>query len=141
MITGSCTFTPTTYDVIVDDLKGKPYRLYKDNLENEIDADSCKYVVKANKVLAKLAKKKASQGGGYDHWNDLISKKKKKKASAAGKEDPVAGIMDLMKDMYDSGGDEMKKMVGETMMTQRGGKLGNDMPGMGGMGGMGDMDG
>lgn len=45
--------------------------------------------------------------------------------------------MDLMKDMYDSGDDNMKKMIGETMLKQREGKL--DKGGMGGMGGLDDL--
>jgi hypothetical protein len=40
-----------------------------------------------------------------------------------------------MRDMYESGDDKMKKMIGETMMKQRNGELNND--GMGGMGGGG----
>ena len=34
----------------------------------------------------------------------------------AAQDDPTAGIMDLMKDMYDSGDDQMKKTIGEAMM-------------------------
>jgi len=51
-----------------------------------------------------------------------------------------------MKDMYDEGDDNMKKMIGETMYKQRMGQLNNGkddmmggMGGMGGFGGMGDM--
>ena len=52
--------------------------------------------------------------------------------------------MNMMKDMYESGDDSMKKMIGETMLKQRNGELNKDKDdlmngGMGGMGGMGDL--
>ena len=48
--------------------------------------------------------------------------------------------MDMMKQMYDEGDDNMKKMIGETMMKQRNGELGGKKGGMPGMPGMDDMD-
>ena len=64
--------------------------------------------------------------GSYDSWNQLTAKKKKKKEKAATKDNPMGGIMDMMKDMYDNGDDQMKKMIGETMMKQRNGELNSD---------------
>lgn len=128
----TCQFTTTSFDLIVKGYKGKAYRLWKDNLENEIDVIKSKKVIKADKILVKLAKKK-SEYGSFDHWSSLIAKKKKQD-----KENPAAGIMDMMKEMYDSGDDKMRKVIGETMMKQREGSLGQ--PGMDGMGGLGDME-
>merc|ERR1712046_337516 len=59
---------------------------------------------------------------GYDHWSDL-----KKKGGKAAKEktrnaDPSAGIMDMMKDLYDNGDDNMRKIIGESMMKSRNGE-------------------
>jgi hypothetical protein len=70
------------------------------------------------------------------------SKKKEKKSS---NENPSAGIMDLMKDMYEKGDEKTRKMIGETMMKQRNGELESDVnKGMGGLGdlgsGLGDDD-
>mmetsp|Transcript_15420 Transcript_15420/g.21909 ORF Transcript_15420/g.21909 Transcript_15420/m.21909 type:complete len:304 (+) Transcript_15420:75-986(+) len=133
----SCAFTSSSFDLIVTDFSdGKSYRLLNDNLEKDIDVSKSKYIVKANKIIIKLGKVKGEYS--YDHWTELTSKKKKSKESKGNKDDPTAGIMDLMKDMYDSGDDNMKKMIGETMYKQRTGQLGKD-GGMGGMGGMGDM--
>ena len=51
---------------------------------------------------------------GPDHWTDLTPKfKKDKKAAAA---DPTAGIMDMMKQMYDEGDDTMKATIGKAML-------------------------
>ncbi len=136
----SCDFTSTSFDLIVSDFSdGKSYRLLNDNLEKDIDVSKSKYVVKANKIIIKLGKVKGEYS--YDHWTELTAKKKKSTDSKGKKDDPTAGIMDLMKDMYDNGDDNMKKMIGETMYKQRTGQLGKDdgMPGLAGMGGMGDM--
>ena len=123
----SCNFTSTSFDLIVTDFEGNDYRLLNDNLEHEIDALKSKYIVKPNKIIIKLGKIKGEYS--YDSWTQLTAKKKKEKGK---KDDPAAGIMDLMKDMYESGDDNMKKMIGETMYKQRMGQLGKD--GMGDMG-------
>mmetsp|Transcript_9081 Transcript_9081/g.12070 ORF Transcript_9081/g.12070 Transcript_9081/m.12070 type:complete len:300 (-) Transcript_9081:221-1120(-) len=133
-----CQFTKDSIDLIVNDLKGKSYRLFKDSLEKDIVVEKSKIVVKANKVLVKLAKVKSEYGGGYDMWTKLTDSKKKKEKS---KSDPQGSIMDLMRDMYEGGDDKMKKMIGETMMKQQRGETGNDIGGMGDMGGMGGLDG
>lgn len=121
----SCQFTSTSFDLIVRGLNNKSYRLLKDNLEHDIDHEKSKYIIKANKVIVKLAKKK-QEYGGYEHWTQLTAKKTKK--PPGNKEDPSASIMEMMKDLYDSGDDKMKKMIGETMEKQRRGELGKDSP-------------
>eukprot|EP00956_Cyclotella_meneghiniana_P030628 scaffold77778_cov54-Cyclotella_meneghiniana.AAC.4 len=129
----SCQFTPSSFDLIVLDYDNNTnYRLLNDNLEHDIDVTKTKYIIKPNKIILKLGKIKGEYS--YDSWTQLTAKKKKEKGSGK-KDDPAAGIMDLMKDMYESGDDNMKKMIGETMYKQRMGQLGKD--GMGGMDGMG----
>jgi len=54
----------------------------------------------------------------YDSWSNLVSKKDKT-AKAKAKADPNASIMNMMKDMYDDGDDNMKKIIGEAMMKSR----------------------
>jgi len=120
----SCDFTSDSFDLIVKDLRGKSYRLCKDSLEKDIDPSKSKIVVKANKIVVKLAKVQQSDYGGYDYWSKLTDSKKKDKGKAAA--DPRSSIMDLMKQMYDEGDDNIKKVIGETMMKQRTGELGKD---------------
>ena len=119
----TCDFTANSFDLIVKNLNGKSYRLYKDNLEKDIDPEKSKYIVKPDKIVIKLAKVKGEYGS-YDFWTNLTAKKKK---TPGKKEDPAASIMELMKEMYDSGDAEMKKMIGETMEKQRRGELNKDM--------------
>jgi len=131
-----CDFTSTSFDLVVTGFDSRDYRMVNDNLDKDIDPSKSKYLVKPNKIIIKLAKVKGEYG--YDSWTSLTAKKKKRPED---KKDPSAGIMDLMKDMYDEGDDQMKKMIGETMYKQRTGQLDNKDPmsDMGGMGGMGDM--
>ena len=149
-----CVFEKNMFDVTVMDLAGKNYRLIrKNNLEHNIDPDKSKYIIKAEKIVVKLAKIKGEYGS-YDYWSKLTDNKKGSKAggSSSGSggnkksssDDPQASIMNMMKDMYESGDDSMKKMIGETMLKQRNGELNKDKDdlmngGMGGMGGMGDL--
>jgi len=128
-----CLFTKSSLDLIVHDLNKKNYRLLKDNLDKDIDPDKSKYVVKKHKIVIKLAKVKAEYGS-YDSWQNLSSKKPKKSKEKM-KSNPSDSIMEMMKDMYDSGDDNMRKVIGETMLKQRNGELGKDrdMPSYPGM--------
>ena len=124
----SCQFTKDSFDLVANEVNGKSYRLFKDNLEKDIDVAKSKYVVKADKIVVKLAKTK-SEYGSFDTWTKLSDPKRKDKKKAT-KDNPMSSITDLMKDMYDSGDDQMRKIIGETMLKQRNGELGKDKMGL-----------
>ncbi|KAL3905186.1 MAG: hypothetical protein SGILL_009779 [Bacillariaceae sp.] len=126
-----CEFTKDGFDVTAMDLNGKNFRLKKNSLEHDIDPEKSKFIVKADKVVVKLAKIKGEYGS-FDYWSKLTDPKKKDKKS--NKSNPAASINEMMKEMYDNGDDQMRKMIGETMLKQRTGELNNENP-MGGMGG------
>lgn len=122
------TFTKSGFDLTVEGLNGKNYRLFKDNLEKDIAPSESTFVVKKNKVVVKLQKVKGEYS--YDHWTNLTSKKKREEVEEK-KKDPMGGIMELMKDMYDDGDENMKKIIGEAMMkSQRGEKISPDNMGI-----------
>ena len=114
----SCT--KSTFDLKVTGLNGKNYRLLKDNLDKDIVVKESKILVKKDKIVIKLKKVKGDYS--YENWANLTSKKKRDSASEAEKKsNPMGGIMDMMKDMYDDGDENMKKIIGEAMMkSQRG---------------------
>lgn len=116
----SCT--KSSFDLKVTDLAGKNYRLIKDNLDKDIIVAESKIVVKKDKFVIKLRKVKGDYS--YETWTSLTSKKKRDVAAEANKKaNPMGGIMDMMKDMYDDGDENMKKIIGEAMMkSQRGEK-------------------
>lgn len=134
----TCQFTKDSFDLIANDLpNGKSYRLCKDKLEKDIHVGKSKYLVKADKIVLKLCKIKGEYGS-FDMWTKLTDPKKKEKAKTS-KDNPMSSITDLMKDMYESGDDQMKKMIGETMMKQRNGELGKEDTKLdGGFGDFGD---
>ena len=134
----TCKFTKESFDLIIQNFHGKSYRLFKDKLEKDIDVEKSKYVVKSDKIIIKLAKIKGEYGS-YDYWSKLTDPKRYDKKKNKNADNPAASITELMKEMYDSGDDQMKKMIGETMLKQRNGELGNGMGGMGGMGDFGDI--
>ena len=98
-----------------------------------------KVVVKKNSI--KLSMRKTKGQYGYDQWLELTAKKPKAEGGAK-TDDPSASIMDMMKQMYDDGDDQMKRTIGEAMLKSRqeqqrgGGGMGGMGGGMGGMGGM-----
>lgn len=116
------SFTKTSFSVTVTDLNGKNYRLVKDNLEKDIVPDKCKCIVKNNKIVLKLQKIKGEYS--FDQWTSLTNKKKKTDNAGApdAKKDPMGGIMDMMKDMYEDGDENMKKIIGEAMLKSRSGE-------------------
>ena len=119
----TCEFTKHSFDLRIHDYKGKHYRLYKNNLDKEINPDESKVIVKKNQIKVKLRKVKGQYG--YDSWIDLTAKKPK---LGGGKEsDPGADLMDMMKQMYDDGDDQMKKTLGEAMLKSRNRRPGDPM--------------
>ena len=119
-------FSKISFDFSVTDLNGKSYRLVKDNLEKDIVPEESKMVVKANRVILKLQKVKGEFN--YDHWNNLTAKKPRDtETDAKKKADPTASLMDMMKDMYEAGDENMRKIIGEAMIkSQKGEKA--DVP-------------
>ncbi|KAL1169621.1 hypothetical protein V6Z11_A05G158500 [Gossypium hirsutum] len=109
-------FKPLSFDVKFHDVKGKNYRCAVPKLNKEIVPEKCKVVVKPTRVIITLFK--ASKGD----WPDLYSKEDKLKPNLDKEQDPMAGIMDLMKNMYEEGDDEMKRTIAKAWTDARSGK-------------------
>ncbi len=110
----SCKFTSSSFDLQVVNLNGENLRLFKDNLEKDIDPSASKFRVKSDRIVLSLRKKEGQFGP--ELWTELVAKRQKKNTT---KEDPTAGIMDMMKDLYDSGDDDMRRTIGEAMLKSR----------------------
>jgi len=120
----NCIFTEQKFDVQVRNHNGVNYRMIKEPLEKDIVPKLCKTIVKKDQIKLKLRKKKGDYS--YDTWNRLTAKGGKRKDF--NKDDPSGGLMSMMKDMYDEGDDQTKKMIGEAMMKSR---MGQGRSGMG----------
>ena len=108
-----CNFEEDAFDLTVKDLNGESYRLNVSNLDKNINVKKSKIKIKAARVNVML--RKVDGKYGPDHWAELRSKKSKESKDRLEK-DPSAGIMDLMKDMYNSGDDKMKETIGKAML-------------------------
>ncbi|KAG8385283.1 hypothetical protein BUALT_Bualt03G0025900 [Buddleja alternifolia] len=109
-------FKPMSFDIKLHDVQGKNYRCAVPKLNKEIVPEKCKLVVKPKRVVVTLAK--ASKG----NWLDLHFKEDKLKPNLDKERDPMAGIMDLMKNMYEEGDEEMKRTIAKAWTDARSGK-------------------
>jgi calcyclin binding protein len=83
-------------------------RLTIDSLKKIVPADS-RYTTKGTTLTVILRKKKSTSWAKLKKTKSSI--KKPKPADPKSKEDPSAGLMDMMKNLYEDGDDDMKRMM------------------------------
>jgi calcyclin binding protein len=110
-----CEFTDNSFDLRILHFNGKNWRLRIGPLNGLIDPASCKIKVKSNSITLELKKAKSK------YWSDI--KESAALASAPGAPtkkgsedgaDPSASLMNMMKDLYEKGDDQMKKTIAES---------------------------
>ena len=106
-------FGDRSFDLKVKDLNGANYRLKIAPLNKEISIKDSRFQIKTNSVTITLAKKERG------NWDDVKEKPPLFKPKEKGKdnekdEDPQASLMNMMKEMYESGDDEMKRMIAQS---------------------------
>ncbi|KAL8167858.1 hypothetical protein V2J09_009357 [Rumex salicifolius] len=116
-------FKSSSVEVKFHDIQGKNYKFAIPKLNKEVVSESCKVVVKPKRVIITLPK--ASKG----NWLDLHFKEDKLKPNLDKEKDPMAGIMDLMKNMYEEGDEDMKKTIAKAWSDARSGKAADPMKG------------
>ncbi|EEF42655.1 calcyclin-binding protein [Ricinus communis] len=116
-------FKPMSVDIKFHDVQGKNYRCAIPKLNKEIAPEKCKVLVKPTRVIITLFK--ASKG----NWLDLHFKEDKLKPNLDKERDPMAGIMDLMKNMYEEGDEEMKRTIAKAWTDARSGKTADPLKG------------
>ncbi|KZV31674.1 SGS domain-containing protein isoform 1 [Dorcoceras hygrometricum] len=104
------------FDVKFHDVQGKNYCCAVPKLNKEIVPEKCKLIVKPKRVVITLIK--ASKG----KWLDLHFKDDKLKLNLDKSSNPIAGIMDLMKNMYEDDDEEMKRTIAKAWTDARSGK-------------------
>ncbi|KAF0919928.1 hypothetical protein E2562_032336 [Oryza meyeriana var. granulata] len=118
------TFKPMSVDIKFHDVKGKNYRCAIPKLNKEIVPEKCKVLVKPTRIVVTLYK--ASKG----NWLDLHFKEDKFKPSMDKEKDPMSGIMDLMKNMYEEGDEDMKRTIAKAWSDARSGKTADSVRGL-----------
>ncbi|ETV81681.1 hypothetical protein H257_05294 [Aphanomyces astaci] len=124
----TCDFTTRSFDLKIKDLNGKNYRLVRYNLDKDIVPNKSKFVAKKNRVTITLVK-----ADDKNTWMNLTAKSAAPTAKP-NSADPSAGIMDMMKNMYDEGDDEMKRTIAKAWSESR-----NKNPGGADVGGLGGL--
>jgi calcyclin binding protein len=81
--------------------------------------------VKKNRITLKLRKTEGEFG--TEHWTGLTKKRAHAALDSASKADPTSGLMDMMKDLYEDGDDNMRKTIGEAMLKSRQERVGADL--------------
>lgn len=109
-------FNAKSFELKVHDVNGKNYRLGVPKLNKAIVPDKCSVSVKPSRITITL--KKADKGT----WADLYLKEDKLKPRADSDKEPMSGLMQLMKNMYDDGDDEMKRNIAKAYSEAREGK-------------------
>eukprot|EP00742_Colponemidia_sp_Colp-10_P007233 GILJ01007773.1.p1 GENE.GILJ01007773.1~~GILJ01007773.1.p1 ORF type:complete len:230 (+),score=45.23 GILJ01007773.1:31-690(+) len=92
---------------------GRNYRLAIKNLCKAVIPTDSTYRVKSDGMSITLRKKEET------HWDNIHEKESKLKDTLPKDEDPSAGIMNLMKNLYDEGDDEMKRMIAKSWTEAR----------------------
>lgn len=108
----TCDFTPSSFDLKIMGLGNKNYRLVKHHLDKPIDPRASSFRVKQNRITLSLVKKDKNST-----WMNLTAKNPGQDQSS--KSDPSAGIMDLMKNMYDEGDADMKRTIAQAWTDSR----------------------
>lgn len=114
-------FNKKSFEVQVLNWNKKNYKFGSNNLNKEIDPEGS-YVKQTNSGLTIFLKKAKST----DHWDALEYKKPLISENASNKpdasQDPSAGLMDMMREMYQNGDPEMKKIIAESWTKARSGE-------------------
>lgn len=108
-------FTPTSMLLTVHNLNNKDYRLTINNLLFPINVEKSYHRIKSDMVAIYMKKETEAQKWSHltlteKRLNDIKDAKFKTDNDDL-KDDPSAGIMNMMKKMYETGDPEMKRMI------------------------------
>ena len=107
-----CEFEDQSFDLRIQDLDGRNLRLKIPQTQEALDIGSCKYKIKSNGVTITLLKKDPSK-----HWTDLKPKKSlvsTDRNKAEKSKNPQGDLMEMMKEMYQNGDDDMKRTIAQS---------------------------
>lgn len=108
----------------VENLDGSNYVCRVAGLWGNIVADKCYHKTKSDTVLLML--KKEDETKTWPYLTEREDKTKKPTPKLDEKKDPSEGLMDLLKQMYEDGDDEMKRTIAKSWTESRGKQSGLD---------------
>jgi len=105
------TWTLTRYKVVVELTKKNPVAWY----QFEKTTEHTKKQAAKNDPWSNRSKK-------FDDLIETLEKEETKEDDTTDDSNPMGGLMNMMKKLYDEGDDDMKKMIGKSMLDARSGK-------------------
>jgi len=122
-----CEFTEKSFRLRVENLADKNYQCHVGFLWGKIVPAESYHKVKSDCILLMLKKVETKT---WAFVTEREGKEDKKKKSSIGddkkEEDPSAGLMNMLKKMYDEGDDDMKRTIAKSYSESRN-KTGGDM--------------
>jgi len=122
----SVDFGEQSLRVVVSDLDGRDHRMTVARLDADIIPAESSFKVRKDLVYITLKKKVERTWPSVELKKDSMQNKAPEVPDD--NKDPGAGLMDMMKKMYDEGDDEMKRTIAKAWTESRDGKPGG-MPG------------
>ncbi|KAL4480362.1 hypothetical protein ABPG74_020878 [Tetrahymena malaccensis] len=103
------TFSEQSFEVKVLDLNGKNYKFAIPKLYDKIKPSESKYVIKSSSISIKMKATKS-------YWSQLTYKEDafKSKGNEDDSKDPSKSLMDMMKNLYETGDDKMKETIAKS---------------------------
>ncbi|KAM4640944.1 calcyclin-binding protein [Discoglossus pictus] len=111
-------FTERSFELLVKDLNGKNHSMTVNNLLKPISPENSSKKVKTDTVLI-MCRKKAEHKWEYLTQVEKQTKDKDIKPSLDTDEDPSAGLMNVLKKIYDDGDDQMKQTLTKAWVESR----------------------
>jgi len=136
------TFAEQAVSVRVEDLNGKTFLFNINKTCHKIIPDKSSFKVKSDYLRVYLCK--LNPGSSWSHFTaaeKAAADATKKSEPKMDESDPSAGLMNMMKKMYDEGDDDMKRTIAKAWTEGQDKKMGGGagMPDMPSMPGMPDM--
>jgi len=113
-------FTDNSMELHMNGLENRNYTLPIKNLLEKIDCSKSSWKVKNDTVVVSLAK--LNPGVEWSHLTAAEKKAKQPKVTpkpAEENSDPSSGLIDLMKQMYEEGDDDMKRTIAKAWTESR----------------------
>ncbi|CAH1119316.1 unnamed protein product [Phaedon cochleariae] len=114
-----CEFTSKSLELVVENMESKNYILKINHLLKTIDPSQSDWKVKKDMVIINAAKSSPDHWSHVTEWEKKASDKKLPNLDTD-KSDPSDGLMSLMKNMYESGDDEMKRTIAKAWTESQG---------------------
>ncbi|GJQ74517.1 hypothetical protein Trydic_g21384 [Trypoxylus dichotomus] len=107
----TCTFTNKSLELNVKGLENKDYVLKINKLLYVINPDESTWKVKTDMVIINAAKKDHNEWSHVTEIEKRASDSKKLAPEAEKSDDPSEGLLNIVKNMYQQGDDELKRTI------------------------------